>query len=378
MNTSQGQHGSLLVREWPLLVGLGTAALFFVFGSSWLANLANPSWLAFLFVWLFAVMLLSATAVVRHAESLAAKLGEPLGTLILTLSVTGIEVMMISSVMFTGEGHPALARDAVFAAVMIVLNGMVGLSLLLGGLRYREQTYNLQAANAFLAVIVPLVVLGLVLPNFTVSATGPKFSPLQAAFLIGMSIALYGVFLAIQNVRHREYFLEPTAAATTECPSAREPADPEVRSPAYHFPLLLVYLALITYLSRQIAVPIDYGIDVLKLPAALGGLFVSVLVLSSESLSAARAALANQLQRSVNLLLGSVLATISMTIPAVLAIGLISGQTIHLGLDAVDMTLLVLTLGVSTLTFASGRTNVLLGAVHLLLFLAYLMLIFEK
>ena len=378
MSTSQGQRGSLLVREWPLLVGLGTAALFFVFGSSWFANLGNLAWLAVLFVWLFAVMLLSATAVVRHAESLAAKLGEPLGTLILTLSVTGIEVMMISSVMFTGEGHPALPRDAVFAAVMIVLNGMVGLSLLLGGLRYREQTYNLQAANAYLAVIVPLVVLGLVLPNFTVSAAGPKFSSLQAAFHIGMSIALYGVFLAIQNVRHRDYFLEPVAVATTECPSAREPADPEVRSPAYHFPLLLVYLALITCLSRQIAVPIDYGIDVLKLPAALGGLFVSVLVLSSESLSAARAALANQLQRSVNLLLGSVLATISMTIPAVLAIGLISGQTIHLGLDAVDMTLLLLTLGVSTLTFGSGRTNVLLGAVHVLLFLAYLMLIFEK
>ena len=378
MSTSQGQRGSLLVREWPLLVSLGTAALFFVFGSTWFASLGNLAWLAVLFVWLFAVMLLSATAVVRHAESLAAKLGEPLGTLILTLSVTGIEVMMISSVMFTGEGHPALARDAVFAAVMIVLNGMVGLSLLLGGLRYREQTYNLQAANAYLAVIVPLVVLSLVLPNYTVSAAGPKFSTLQAAFIIGISLALYGVFLAIQNVRHREYFLAPAAVATADCPGALEPADPEVRSPAYHFPLLLAYLALITYLSRQIAVAIDYGIDVLKLPAALGGLFVSVLVLSSESLSATRAALANQMQRSVNLLLGSVLATISMTIPAVLIIGLISGQTIHLGLDAVDMTLLVLTLGVSTLTFASGRTNVLLGAVHLLLFLAYLMLIFEK
>src|SRR5262245_25475617 len=259
MNTSEGQHGPSLAREWPLLVGLGTAALFFIFGSSWLANLANPAWLAFLFVWLFAVMLLSATAVVRHAEGLAAKLGEPLGTLVLTLSVTGIEVMMISSVMFAGEGHTALARDAVFAAVMIVLNCMVGLSLLLGGVRFREQTYNLQGANAFLAVIVPLVVLGLVLPNYTVSAAGPKFSTLQAVFLIGMSIVLYGVFLAIQNIRHREYFLERAAVATADGPGALEPADLEVRSPAYHFPLLLVYLALITYLSRQIAVPIDYS-----------------------------------------------------------------------------------------------------------------------
>ena len=133
MNTSQGQRGSFLLGEWRLLVSLATSALFFVYGPSWLADLSNMAWLAFLFAWLFAVILLSATAVVRHAESLAAKLGEPLGTLILTLSVTGIEVMMISSVMFAGKGHPALARDTVFGAVMIALNGMVGLSLLLGG-----------------------------------------------------------------------------------------------------------------------------------------------------------------------------------------------------------------------------------------------------
>ena len=378
MNTSQGQRGSFLLGEWRLLVSLATSALFFVYGPSWLADLSNMAWLAFLFAWLFAVILLSATAVVRHAESLAAKLGEPLGTLILTLSVTGIEVMMISSVMFAGKGHPALARDTVFGAVMIALNGMVGLSLLLGGLRYREQEYNLQGANAFLAVLVPLLVLGLVLPNYTVSTAGPIFSPLQATFHIVMSIALYGVFLAIQNVRHREYFLAPTSVATAEHPSALDPADPEVRSPVYHFPLLLAYLAPIVYLSRQIAVPIDYGIDVLNLPAALGGLLVSVLVMSSESLAAARAALANQLQRSVNLLLGSVLACISLTIPAVLTIGLVSGQPIILGLEPVEMTLLLLTLAVSTLTFASARTNVLLGAVHLLLFLAYLMLLFEN
>jgi Ca2+:H+ antiporter len=378
MNRPHERQGPCLAPEWPLIVGLGTGALFFVFGSGWLAGLANPAWLAFLFVWLFAVMMLLATAVVRHAESLAARFGEPLGTLVLTLSVTGIEVMMISSVMYTGQGHPALARDAVFAAVMILLNCMVGVSLLLGGLRYREQTYNLQAVNAFLAVIVPLVVFALVLPNYTVSVAGPKFSPFQSEFDIGMSLALYGVFLAIQNVRHREYFVEPAAGATTGSPGAPVAVGHEVRSPAYHFPLLLAYLVLIAYLSGRIAVPIDYSIDVLKLPAALGGLFVSVLVLSSESLSAARAALANQLQRSVNLLLGSALATISLTIPAVLAIGLVRGQTIELGLGPVDTILLLLTLAVSTLTFASGRTNVLLGAVHVLLFLAYLMLIFEQ
>jgi Ca2+:H+ antiporter len=190
-------------------VSLGTAALFLAFGKSWLADLSNAAWLSLVSAWLLAAILSAAFAVVRHAEGLAQKFGEPLGTLVLTLSVVGIEVMLIAAVMYTGEGNDALARDAMFAVVMIVMNGMVGLSLILGGLRYHGQTYNLQGANAFLAVIVPLAVLGLVLPTFTETSPGPTFSPLQATFLIAMSIALYGVFLAIQNLRHRDYFVEP-------------------------------------------------------------------------------------------------------------------------------------------------------------------------
>src|SRR5262249_38332654 len=156
-------------------------------------------------------ILLSAVAVVRHAESLAIKLGEPLGTLVLTLSVIGIEVMMIGAVMATGPGNVTLARDAMFAVLMIVLNGMIGLCLLVGGLRYHERPYNLQGANAFLAVIVPLAVLSLVLPNYTVTTPGPILSPPQATFLIVMWVGLYGVFLAIQTSRHRDYFLPPAA-----------------------------------------------------------------------------------------------------------------------------------------------------------------------
>src|SRR5688572_22536922 len=196
-------------REWPLLVSVLTTALFLAFGGGWLADLSRTVWLAFIFVWLFAAILLAAFASVRHAESLAAKLGEPLGTLILTLAITGLEVMMISAVMYTGKGSSIFARDALFAVVMIVLNGMVGLSLVLGALRHHEQTYNLQGANAFLAVIVPMAVLCMVLPNFTSTTPGPTLSPGQSLFFIVISIALYGVFLAIQNVRHREYFVAP-------------------------------------------------------------------------------------------------------------------------------------------------------------------------
>jgi Ca2+:H+ antiporter len=376
---AQRKRFGVLAREWPLLISITTAALFLLFGQRWLADLASPIWFTFILGWLFGVILLSSFAVVRHAESLAVRLGEPLGTLVLTLAVTGIEVAMIAAAMFTGGGNPALARDAMFAVVMIVLNGMVGLSLLLGGLRHHEQTYNLQGANAFLAMILPLAVLGLVLPNFTTSSPGPTFSPRQATFLIVMSISLYGIFLAVQNVRHRHYFIASGSAdGSTDGDDAEHHGDLEVRSNSYHAGLLVTYFVPVVILSKQIAIPVDYGIHVLGAPKTLGGFLVATLVLSPESLAATRAALANQLQRSVNILLGSVLATIGLTIPAVLAIGLTTGKPIILGLNAVDTTLLSLTLVLSTLTFTVSRTNVLLGAVHLLMFAAYVMLIFEK
>jgi Ca2+:H+ antiporter len=198
-----------------LLVSIATTTLFLVFGKGWLVDLSSFVWFGFMLAWLFGAILVSAFAVVRHAEGLAVRLGEPLGTLVLTLSKSGMEMMMIAAVMYTGHGESSLARDTMLAILMIVLNGLVGGSLLLGGLRYHEQTYNLYGANAFLAVILPLAVLGLVLPNLTVSSPGPTLSPLQSTFLILMSVGLYGVFLAIQTLRHRDYFVSPSAAAAT-------------------------------------------------------------------------------------------------------------------------------------------------------------------
>jgi Ca2+:H+ antiporter len=392
MNADQEQRAALppryrpswnslsgLRREWPLVASFTTAALFLAFGSHWLADLSKPFWLTFLVTWLFAVILLTAFAMVRHGESLAIKLGEPRGTLIMTLAATGIEVMMISAFMFNRhEDSSPFARDALFAVVMIVLNGLVGVSLLVGGLRYHEQAYNLQGANTFLAVIVPMSVLGMVLPNFTVSASGPTFSALQATFFIVMSAGLYGVFLAVQTSSHRDYFVAPDDAGGSQDEGALGHGKDEVGSVAYHAPLLVLYLLPMVVLSKQFAVPVDHAIGVTYAPPALGGLLVSLIVLFPESLGATRAAMANHLQRSVNILMGLVLADISLTIPAVLTIGFITGQSVILGLDAVDTTLLLLTLALSTLTFASARTNVLHGAVHLLLFLAYLMLMFEK
>lgn len=370
----QQRHPSGVIRqEWTLLASAVTTVLFLLFGKVWLADLSNPIWFAAVLIWLFVVILLSAFAIVRHAESLAIILGEPLGTLILTLSVIGVEVMMISAVMLTGEGKPAVARDTMFSVVMALLGGMTGIALLLGSLKHHEQTYNLQGANAYLALIIPLAVLGLVLPNFTTTTSGPTLSPFQSIFTSLMSVSIYGVFLAVQTSRHREYFISPHADHEDE----HLHGEYKVQSTSYHALFLVLYILPLIILAKQLAVPLEYGTRVLGAPEALSGFLVAILILSPEALSAVRAAIRNQLQRSVNILLGSVLATIGLTIPAVLTIGLITGKMLFLGLSPVNTILLLLLLVLSTITFSNSRTNVLLGAVHLLLFLAYLMLMFE-
>jgi Ca2+:H+ antiporter len=273
-----------------------------------------------------------------------------------------------------------------FAVLMIILNAMVGLALVLGGLRHREQHYNLQGAKAFLAVITPLAVLTLVLPVFTVSTKLPEFTPAQAIFIAAMTVALYGVFLLIQTVRHTDQFMQPgsraRAAIAAQDPLAHDETAKghghyEVGSVPHHAVLLFLTMLPVVLLSKKLALFVDYGTETMRAPAALGGLVVATLVLAPEGLGALRAALGNQLQRSVNILLGSALATISLTVPAVLMIGLIIDREVQLGLDPVEMVLLILTLAVSTLTFTGGRTNVLQGAIHIVLFVAFVVLIFN-
>src|SRR5438876_5891918 len=205
---SARHSGSAVLNEVALFVGWGTAAIFFATGSQLVEIVAHPAVLIGVFVWLFAVILWSAISVARHADCLAIKLGEPYGTLILTLSAISIEVVMVSTAMLHGENNPTLGRDSIFAVMMIALNGLVGLCLLLGGLRYREQHYNLQGVNAYLNVIMSLAVRGLVLPIFTTSTSGPTFSFEQAIFLAVVSLSLYAIFLLIQTMRHRRSFMD--------------------------------------------------------------------------------------------------------------------------------------------------------------------------
>lgn len=369
---------SLLRHEWLLLISFLTTGLFLAFGKGWMTNLSQPLWFAFITLWLFVVILTSAFAIVRHAESLAVIFGEPTGTLILTLAAITIEVLMISAVMLTGEGKPAIARDTMFAVLMIILNGMVGISLLLGGLRHHEQSYNFYGANAYLAMIVPLGVLGLVLPNYTTSTSGPTLSPFQSVFLAVMCIGLYSIFVVSQTSRHRAYFVAPDVPPEEiDKVTGHTHEEHEVRSAPYHGILLVSYLIPIALLAKQLAYPLDYGITKVGAPAALGGFLVALVILSPEAMSAVRAALANEMQRAINVLLGTALSTIGLTIPAVLAIGLVTGKTVALGLGTVEMIMLLLTLAVSTLTFTGSRTNFVQGATHVLLFFAYLTLLFE-
>ena len=366
------QFGSAIRAEFPLLVGLGTIAIFLVAGSDLneLTTRALP--LLGVFVWLFAVILWSAMCVVRHADCLAIKLGEPYGTLILTLSAISIEVVMISTAMLHGANNPTLGRDAIFAVIMIALNGLVGLSLMLGGLRYREQHYNIQGVNAYLNVIMALAVLGLVLPNFTTSTSGPTFSTEQGIFFATVSLLLYAVFLLIQTLRHRGYFLDVKETATKHSPHHLA----RVRSTGFHALMLLLYLATVIFLAEKFAVPLDNSIEQFHMPQAFGGAVIAALVLSPEGLGGITASLHNQLQRSINILFGSVLATIGLTIPAVLMIGLLTKRSVSLGLQGGTLPLLLLTLAVSVVTFTSRKTNVLQGCIHLLLFAVFVLLIF--
>ena len=362
----------LLRREWFLAVGLLTSAIILGFGEPLFAQMSSPAGFVLVFFWLFAAVLGSALSVVRHADHLAEQLGEPYGTLILTLAITSIEVMAISAVMIHGANNPTLARDTLFAVVMIILNGMVGLSLLVGGWRRPEQSHNMQGANAYLGLIVPLAALSLILPSF-LHTDGSQASTPRQMILVVISVGLYGVFLMLQAGRHHRYFTDGSEPRHEKRDGAAQKS-----TILLHAVLLFAYMAPVVFLVEQLARPIDYIIETVHAPAALGGIIMAVLVATPEALSAVRASIANNLQRSVNIFLGSVLSTIGLTVPAMLLVAHLTSHPITLGLEGSDLVMLTLTLAVSMITFASGRTHMMQGAVHLVLFLAYVLLIFQQ
>jgi Ca2+:H+ antiporter len=309
-------------------------------------------------------------AAVHHAEVVAHRVGEPYGTLVLALAVTVIEVALIVSLMIAGgEATAALARDTVFAAIMIILNGMVGLSLLAGASRHGEQAFGLHGVNAALATLATMAVLTLVLPNTTTSIAGPVYSSSQLVLIAVASLVLYGAFVLIQTVRHRDYFLPEGDAAHDEEAHAPPPSG---RAAWISALLLLACLGAVVVLAKALAPTIEATVDAAGAPKAVVGVVIAAIVLLPESLAALRAARADRLQTSMNLALGSALASIGLTIPAVAIVSLATGWTLVLGLDLKGMALLMLTLIVATLSLGTGRTTVLQGTVHLVIFAVYL------
>ncbi|QAY76532.1 calcium:proton antiporter [Sphingosinicella sp. BN140058] len=323
-----------------------------------------PAWL------LAAALILTVLAAVHHAELVAHKVGEPFGTLILAIAVTVIELGLIVTLMAAaGPAAATLARDTVFAAVMIILNGLVGLCILIGALRHREQSFQQTGVSASLATLCALTTLTLVLPNFTIAQPGPVYAPSQLAFVAIVSFLLYLTFVAVQTVRHRDYFL-PTRDRAADPAAHADP--PSNRDTAMSAALLLLCLGGVVLLAKSLATPIENAVTGAGAPRAIVGVIIAALVLLPEGVAATRAALANRLQTSLNLALGSALATIGLTIPAVAGLSLAAGLPIALGLDPKSIVLLFLTLIVATLSLGTGRTTILQGAVHLVILGVYL------
>jgi len=315
-------------------------------------------------------MIATVFAAVYHAEVVAHCVGEPFGTLVLALAVTIIEVALIVSVMVTsGPENAALARDTVFAAVMIVCNGIVGLCLLAGGMRHREQGFQLQGANAALSVLIALTTLTLIFPNVTSSAPGPAFSEPQLIFAAVVSLILYFSFLFVQTVRHRDYFLPPGGGA-----EGMHAPPPPRKTGLISSGLLIVSLVGVVLIAKSLTPVLERGIAAVGAPKSVVGIIIAGLVLLPEGLAAFRAASANRLQTSMNLALGSALASIGMTIPSVAAVSILLHRPLVLGLSPKEEVLLAVTLIVSVLTLGTGRTTVLQGIVHLVIFAAFIFL----
>ncbi|RJQ77432.1 ionic transporter y4hA [Pseudonocardiaceae bacterium YIM PH 21723] len=347
--------------RWSLIVPpLAFVALVFAYGRD-----LNAVLLVLVCVGLGAAV----TAAVHHAEVVAHRVGEPFGTLILAVAVTVIEVALIVTLMSSGgEKTASLARDTVFAAIMITCNGIVGLALLVGSLRHRVQEFRSHASGGALAVTLALVTLSLVLPTFTTSSSGPTFTGSQLAFAGIASLVMYGVFVFVQTKRHRDYFL-PAGSDEDDHADA-----PSTRTALISLGLLVVCLVSVVGLAKTVSPALERGVAAIGAPQTLVGLIIALVVLLPETVAAVRAALRDRLQTSLNLALGSALASIGLTIPAIAVASIWLTGPLVLGLGPTEMVLLTLTGAVSMLTITSGRATVLQGAVHLMLFSAFLFL----
>lgn len=357
-----------------LLTGWGVTV---VFATGAIPALHHPTGpiAALAFAVILSAIVTASFGVVREADHLAHRLGEPYGTLILTLSIVSIEVILIAAVLLGPGEAPTIGRDAIFAVMMIILNLVMGLCILLGGHRYGEQEYNAQGAIAYLQMTALLVGMALVLPNY-IGIEG-KLLPAQKIAFSALTVLVYAIFLVMQMRGLKRLFGQPEKGAlwipfvrvASETPRLHATGG---RGEIVARSLLLVVMVLpIVLLSHDLAGLMDLGIEALGAPVALSGLLIAIIVFLPESLTAVRAALADEMQRAVNLCLGAFVSTVGLTVPAVLIIGLAMGKTVTMGISPANTMLLALTLLVSMLTFQGQRTVPIQGIIHLILFAVF-------
>ena len=361
MNAMTTSHIPTWTWATPLiavvLIGVGIVAP----SGNWFTLIGAPALIA------------AVIAAVHHAEVVAHKVGEPFGTLVLAVAVTVIEVALIVSMMLAGGDDAAsLPRDTIFAALMIICNGVVGICLLVGGLRHREQAFRLEGVNAALAALIAMAGLTLVLPAFTASSPGPTYTGPQLAFASVASLALWAAFVFVQTVRHRDYFLPLEDPANQEIHAP----PPSTRDAWLSFALLLVALVAVIGLAKLLSPAIEKAVAAVGAPKTVIGIAIALLVLLPETWAAVRAARADRLQTSFNLAFGSAMASIGLTIPTVAVASVMLGLKLELGVLSKDLVLLVLTFLVGTVVTTTGRTNMMQGVVHLVLFAAFLFLAF--
>jgi Ca2+:H+ antiporter len=358
-----GAANTNILRAWWVWVTPVLALLLFAAGKT--MGFAGTG--AFLIV--AAVLLIgSVFSAVFCAELVAARIGQPFGAVILALAIIAIEVGLIVSMMLSGsESAHTVARDTVLATVMIVLNGIVGLCLVAGGIRHFEQDFREEGAAALLSVTATLAVIALVLPNFTIATLGPSYSREQLMFVGIVSIALYGIFVFVQTVRHRDHFV-------SDADASHHGAVPGGRVTLIAAGVLVVGLLAVILLAKSLSPFVEQVVENAGLPREFVGVIIATIVLLPEGLAAFRAATRNQLQISLNASLGSALASIGLTIPVVAILAVYLNLEIHLGVSEEQMVLLVLSLFISALSFGTGRTTVLQGCVHLVIFGVYIFL----
>jgi Ca2+:H+ antiporter len=359
---------SFLRNERSFLVALLLLAIVSLFKEQILYD--NPLLTEFIiFLIIFSVIIYAAIGVVHHAELLAHKFGEPYGTMILTFSAVTVEVIMVATMMLHADEDPTLARDTIYSTIMILINGLIGLIMLLGGIKYGEQFYNLKSSNSFFSMIIAIVGLGLILPNLVPQESVLIFD----VYLIIASLLLYIFFTRLQSKEHSYFY-----SYKPEHSPAKEVFEEKVEhvNGWYHSSMLILTIVIIAIIAEFLSVTVDDGIEQLDLPDKLAALIIAIIIVSPEGLTAIRAGLNNDMQRVINISLGSALSTITLTIPAVLIIGFIYSKEVILGLTPVMAGMIIVSILVGLLSTGRGESNALQGFIHLILFITFLFLIF--